>query len=69
MISNMNKILDGLYLGSFEAANDTLALKKLGITHILTAAACLTPYNVEVILKCNNLIAIYLDEYCHLRYA
>lgn len=49
MISNMNKILEGLYLGGFDAANDTLNLKKAGITHILTVAACLTPCNVEVI--------------------
>ena len=43
MISNMNKIIDGLYLGNLEAANDTFALKRHGITHILTAAGMLEP--------------------------
>lgn len=37
----MNKIIDGLYLGNFEAANNTISLKRNGITHILTAAGML----------------------------
>ncbi len=49
MIQNMNKILDGLWLGNFDAANDTRALKRIGITHILTAAASLTPAGYKVI--------------------
>lgn len=28
MLANMNKILDGLYLGNFDAANDTHNLVK-----------------------------------------
>ena len=47
MQANMNKILDGLYLGNIDAANDYLSLKRNGITHILTAAMGLTPVNVE----------------------
>lgn len=49
MISNMNKIIDGLYLGNLDAANDTLTLKRNGITHILTAAAMLEPRDSHVI--------------------
>jgi len=38
MMANMHKILDGLFLGNIDAANDYLGLKRNGITHILTAA-------------------------------
>lgn len=48
MIAKMNKILDGLYLGSFEAANDTPALIKCKVQAILTAASGLEPMNVKV---------------------
>jgi hypothetical protein len=48
MISNMNKILDGLFLGNIDASNDSTGLKRNGITHILTAACGLTPANVHV---------------------
>lgn len=48
MIANMNKILDGLWLGNFDAANDTRTLKRCGITHILTAASGLIPANLNV---------------------
>lgn len=49
MIAKMNKILDGLYLGSFEAANDTPALIKCKVQAILTAASGLEPMNVKVL--------------------
>ncbi|CDW90823.1 dual specificity protein phosphatase 22 [Stylonychia lemnae] len=45
MISNMNKIIEGLWLGNFSAANDTNCLKKNRITHILTVAGMLEPMN------------------------
>jgi hypothetical protein len=48
MIANMNKIIDGLFLGSVDAANDSFNLKRNGISHILTAACGLTPANVYV---------------------
>jgi hypothetical protein len=48
MISNMNKITDGLYLGNIDAANDHANLKRKGITHILTVASTLKPANVIV---------------------
>jgi hypothetical protein len=51
MIANMNKIIDGLYLGNLNAANNTLALKQHGITHILTSAAGFEPMNIEVIIN------------------
>jgi hypothetical protein len=34
----MDKIADKLYLGNLKAAQDLNALKKAGITHILTVA-------------------------------
>ena len=49
MITSMNKIIDGLYLGNFDAANDYLLLKKNGITHILTVAVGLQPVKSLVI--------------------
>ena len=39
----MNKILDGLYLGNVESANDFTSLKQNGITHILTVASGIPP--------------------------
>ena len=48
MFSNMDKIINGLYLGNFDAANDSLTLKRNRVTHILTVAGGLTPYNYEV---------------------
>jgi hypothetical protein len=44
----MNKILDGLYLGNVDAANDFTLLKKHGITHILTVAVGLLPVKAIV---------------------
>jgi hypothetical protein len=38
MIASMNKVLEGLFLGNLDAANDYTLLKKNGITHILTVA-------------------------------
>ena len=51
MIHNMNKILDGLFLGNIDAANDTSTLLKNGITHVLIAACGLEPANINVIFK------------------
>ena len=48
MISNMNEIIQGLFLGNFDAANDHMALRRQGLTHILTVAGGLTPYNTQV---------------------
>ncbi len=48
MNSNMSKILDGLWLGNFDSANDSISHKRNGITHILTVAADLIPYNCHV---------------------
>ena len=48
MISNMNKIADGLYLGNLDAANNAMTLKKLGVTHILTVALGLQPLRATV---------------------
>ena len=48
MYSSMNKIMDCLYLGSLDAANDTISLKRNGITHILTVAVGLEPANKKV---------------------
>jgi hypothetical protein len=39
-----DKILDGLYLGSYAAAQNREALIKRNITHILTVGTGLTPY-------------------------
>lgn len=50
MIANMNKIDEGLFLGNLDAANDTATLKKNGITHILTVAMGMEPYNASVSL-------------------
>ena len=47
---DISKILDVLYLGSFQDANNTTILKSKGITHILTAAMDLKPMNIEVYL-------------------
>jgi len=48
MIASMNKILDGLYLGNIESANDFTALKHQGVTHILTVAVGLSPLKAMV---------------------
>lgn len=48
MLANMNKVLDGLFIGSIDAAHDTLTLKKNGITHILTACSDFQPPNIDV---------------------
>ena len=48
MIASMNKILDGLYLGNIESANDFTALKHHGVTHILTVAVGLSPLKAMV---------------------
>ena len=45
----MNMIINGLYLGSLDAANDTSKLKMNGITHILTVAMGLCPMDYKVI--------------------
>eukprot|EP00347_Sterkiella_histriomuscorum_P013896 403362943 len=42
-VQQMNKILEGLYLGNIGAANNAFTLRKNGITHILTAAAMIEP--------------------------
>ena len=39
----MNKIINGLYLGNFSAANDIDSLQRSGVTHVLTVAEALTP--------------------------
>ena len=59
MISNMNKIIEGLWLGNYNSANDTISLKKNGITHILTVAGMLEPMNSHV--KIQNLFLISPD--------
>jgi hypothetical protein len=71
MIANMNKIIDGLYLGNFDAANDHLTLKRHGITHILTVAAGLYPARADVSenLRNNSCIGFQLETYSHTRYA
>ena len=33
---DINKIVDGIYLGSVYAANDVATLKRLGVSHVLT---------------------------------
>jgi hypothetical protein len=43
MMASMHKILDGLYLGNIDAANNWALLKQNGITHILTVALGLQP--------------------------
>lgn len=48
MIASMNKILDGLYLGNIESANDFTTLKHHGVTHILTVAVGLSPLKAMV---------------------
>ena len=48
MIASMNKILDGLYLGNIESANDFTSLKHNGVTHILTVAVGLSPLKALV---------------------
>jgi hypothetical protein len=55
-MNHMNKIIDGLYLGSFEAANDKRSLKAHGITHILTVADELKPLFTYVCSKYHVLI-------------
>ena len=40
----MNKIIDKLYVGDISGASNMLALKRAGITHILTAAAGIQPF-------------------------
>lgn len=51
MITSMSKILDGLYLGNIDGANDYNLLKKNGITHILTVAVGLQPIRHLVSLR------------------
>ena len=46
----MNKILEGLYLGNLDSANDFMQLKRNGINHILTVALGLEPVNTKVML-------------------
>lgn len=49
----MDKIIDGLYLGDVFSCSNRYALKKNGITHILTMAAGMRPlYPKEFIYKC-----------------
>lgn len=48
MMASMHKIIDGLYLGNFDAANDKASLKGNGITHILTVALGLQPAHHDV---------------------
>lgn len=49
----MNKIIDGLYLGNIDAANDNMTLKRSGVTHILTVAMGIEPVNPFVCQKFN----------------
>jgi hypothetical protein len=60
MIASMNKILDGLYLGNIESANDFTALKHHGVTHILTVAVGLSPLKAMVTSKYARLISLCL---------
>jgi hypothetical protein len=62
MIASMNKILDGLYLGNIESANDFTALKQQGVTHILTVAIGLSPLKAMVskIVSKINVVCIML---------
>ena len=55
----MNKVLEGLFIGNFDGANDTLSLQRNGVTHILTAAGGLQPVNYEV--KFEKIIVYYRD--------
>jgi hypothetical protein len=48
MMASMNKILDGLYLGNIDAANNWVLLKQNNITHILTVALGLSPVKALV---------------------
>jgi hypothetical protein len=45
---SINKIIDGIYLGNIDAANDFNLLKKHGISHILTVALGLQPVRALV---------------------
>ena len=48
----MNKIIDGLYLGDIYSCSNRYALKKTGITHILTMAIGMNPlYPKDFIYK------------------
>ena len=40
----MNKIAEKLYLGNLQAAQDLKALKRAGITHVLTVASGIKPF-------------------------
>ena len=40
----MNKIAEKLYLGNLQAAQDFKALKRAGITHVLTVASGIKPF-------------------------
>lgn len=42
-MSSMNKIMDNLWLGDLVGASNKFALKKNGITHILTMGAGMPP--------------------------
>jgi hypothetical protein len=48
MMASMHKIIDGLYLGNIDAANNWALLKQNGITHILTVALGLQPVKALV---------------------
>ncbi len=48
MMASMHKIIDGLYLGNFDAAGNWALLKQNGITHILTVATGLQPVKALV---------------------
>ena len=48
MMASMHKIIDGLYLGNFDAAGNWALLKQNGITHILTVATGLQPVKTLV---------------------
>ena len=43
MVSHIDKIMDGLYLGDFKAANNLFSLKSKGVTHVLQAMGGVSP--------------------------
>jgi len=48
----MNKIVDKLYLGNLQAAQDITTLKQTGITHVLQVASGIRPmYPKEFVYK------------------
>ncbi|KZV99671.1 phosphatases II [Exidia glandulosa HHB12029] len=44
---NMHEIVPGLWLGSWNAANDATELKRMGITHILSVGRFELPHNFQ----------------------